>query len=523
MAITPFGAVFDNNIPSPMESYVYFNTLKQKQEDKKLQQKILDAKAAQEADENYQKAIKPLTEFKVNTGYADPRPDLVLTEKVKSIQQQAADMYKNKKSTAEVGQFIQNSLLDLNNQHNWYKNARETYDQQLATIKPTDGLDVNKLRELGTLEMLYTDDGKGGKRFRQPNETMDVNNLVTKVLSKHADKINVNNKAALFNMPEDSDYSEDLKKLLTGDGRVVYGNASGRYNKLYQEVKQLPNHDVAVTTRAVPAERNGEVITGKDGKPVMILPQEAYIDFISNPGRMVEVEKEVKKQIAQEKQELEYEATRKAGKELDLIYGSKLKEMPAAQRLALQKKTKQDFLTAADEPDEELIRQRAAYQLADKYIAKRGIKRNEIRDPSIRHTTVVNMKEKEEPVINNVFDKISDIAKDRKGGRIELNELGPTENEIIMGYIHKAEKKQSFGKTDDYMASEVSISVDDGGDMSIIRNSDGKRLMKLDRVAVNRKANSGSQKVVEQVLKDDKNSNTKSTQPKGGSSGIKWQ
>jgi hypothetical protein len=514
MAITPYGATLENNLPSPWEIYSDSRTNRARNEAIAGQGRMAKIKEMEAANKAYDEATKPLNQFKANTGYADPKPNLILNQQAQELQKKAAEMYKSGKDPKEIEIFIQNSVRDLDSQHNWYKDARESLDKQLQTIKSGDGIDVNKLRELAITDLLYVDDGKGGKRQRTAAEMEDVGGLLPKVMRKYAEAIPITDKAGLYNFKDDAAYGQDLKKVLTGDGRVVYGNASGNYNSLYQEVQQGKDFGVNVKTRAVDAEKNGEVITDKKGNTIKVLPTEAYLDFVSAPGRMIEVEKETRKRVKEERGQSEFEAMREAGNELSSMYGSKWREMPAAKRLSLQRNLQKQILETDGGPDEEIIRQKVAYELADKYVPKKGIKINEIRDPSIKITNNSGGKSSKDEKVN-INDVYRNMAADLgPGGEKDLNELDSEGLGIVMGSIKSAGyKKKGFADSQlDYTPDELTLK-EDGGKLAVVKKSDGKRLMYLSQVGVNKKANAGDRKTREAILENSKTPGKKSTNP----------
>lgn len=501
--ITPFGAIFEPNVPSPMETYAYFKDQKNQDTALAIQKKLAAAKAEKDADEAYQKEIKPLTDFKTNTGYTNPEPDALVNQKIKDIQAAAEKMYRTEgKSVSDVGLFINNSLRDVNSTHNWYKNAREALDKQLETIKEKDGVDVNKIRELGTLELLYVDDGKGGKRLRTANEMEDVSGILPKILSKHADKLTVKNEATLFNMPDDGVYDQEHTKLKTADGRIVKGTASAVFNKLYQDVIKTDDNDVKIITKAIPAEKNGNPVLNSKGRPVMVLPPEAYIDFISNPGRMVKVEQLTKKKMEEENKKMEIDALSAANDQLALRYGMSLKSIPAAKRLKMAKDLAGQLLSIQDKPDEEVVRQQAAFELADTYIAKKGVKVNPDKIPirvSVGGSGGGSTKPTEETVFVNAYKELEDgLGPNGKGALSDFeNAVAP-----ILDYVRKvAGKKPSklIGQApQEFDVFDINVYSKDGGLYAEV----GGKTIKLPKYAINRGANPGSAKVVTAITKD---------------------
>lgn len=382
--VTPFGSVFNQpSIPSGMESYAYFQQQKQQKLALEQQKKLAEQKARQEADQELVKFVKPLQELKTTTGFTDRAPEAYMTAQVQEAQKKATEMYRAGRPASEVSAYIQNTVRGVDGMRNWLTNSQAALEQQIATLSKDSGLDPAKLRELGTTELLYVDDGKGGKRLRTPDEMSDVTNILPAILEKHADKINVTDRDKLYDLPADAEHRNDYKSVMTFDGRKVYGTASGKYNSIYQEVtRDMDNDIVYVKTKGLPLFKGDEPVLGPDGEEIIVLPTEAYRHFISNPGRMVELGKEVKKKKAELMQRYEFEAGQKASEELNYRYGLKLKDMPAAKRLKMKDDLKKQYLETMDIPDDEVIRQQAAYELADKNIRKGNINVNELRDPA---------------------------------------------------------------------------------------------------------------------------------------------
>ena len=207
---------------------------------------------------------------------------------------------------------------------------------------------------------------------------MDPNKVLTQAMSKNANALYVKNPEKLYDFPADNTMKSDFKYIETRDGRKVYGSATVPYNTLFQDVVETKSGKYNVVTKSVPLERNGEVVTDEKGKPVKALPLEAYTAFVSDPGRMWQLNKSVNDRLAYIKKNNEVTAQMQAGKEMNRLYGDKLKSMLAAQRLSLKRQIKDRILQDIDEPDEEVIRQQVAYELADKNIPKREVQVNEL-------------------------------------------------------------------------------------------------------------------------------------------------
>ena len=502
MAITDYGAVFEPVAPSPVEMFLGFQQLGAQKAALKAKKELSAAEKQKQADEAFQKAMKPLEDMKVNTGYTDPNPDAMVNSMVKDTTTEAQKMYAAGKPDAEVRAYLSGKMRDISSMHNWFVNSRKSLEDQLATIKPADGIDVNRLRDLATLDMLYVDDGNGGKRLRKPSEIEDVNGLLPKVMSRHADKLIVNNKAGLYNMPEDGVFSEDMKLLRMGDGRLKYGKASASYNKLYQDVVKTGDYDVKIVTRAEPIVMNGEPVLGKDGQPVMGLPQEAYLDFISNPGRMIEVEKEVLSRMRDERAKVKADAMKQAGEQMDRLYGMSLSKMPSGRRLKLQREIANNIESDMQQPNEEVIRQQVAYDLADKYIAKKGVKRDEIRDPSVRNTTVVNVQAKEPVPYQDVYQQISDIA-DQNNGYVPFVNMPSETQAYILKMANNVARKNPKNDKDQFTQADVFISKDKDGNLYLYNNATKKVISPITREFINSAFNNSVQQKKE-ILKDQK-------------------
>lgn len=504
--ITPYGAVLENNVPSPFESYQYFDQVGQRKAALELQRRELQRKAQQDAAEAYKNLIKPIADFKSDSGYFDVNK--ALNNAAITAQQKAAEMIAQKKGTGEVGAFVTQTVKELDTLQKYYKDASPILEKQITEAGKT--FDPNTLRDIATVEMLYTDDGKGGRRLRTANELMDPNKVLTQAMSKNANALYVKNPEKLYDFPTDNTMKSDFKDIETRDGRKVYGSATVPYNTLFQDVVETKSGKYNVVTKSVPLERNGDVITDEKGKPLKALPLEAYTAFVSDPGRMWQLNKSVNDRLADIKKNNEVTAQMQAGKEMNQLYGDKLKSMPAAQRLSLQRQIKDRILQDIDEPDEEVIRQQVAYELADKNIPKREVQVNEMRDPSVRVINVNNSSSgKDSEIIpRDVFTNI----KNKVGNK----ELSATEVGTDAMYVLKLIKSMGYKKTFkeagqtkqiDYTPGEVKLK-EEGGQLYALFDGNKLPIVPDD---VNAPANSVKQ---EQELLKNKNKNTNTPAPK---------
>lgn len=371
--ITPYGAVLENNNPSPWEVQKYNDEKVLQEQALKLKKAALLAEQKKAADAEHARITKPLAEYKVNTGITgtdEVKPDLVVGKKVQEALSAVEAMYKAGKPETEINQYISSSVRDLDTLQNSFKNGLKDLEGQLATVKEGDGVDPNKVRELMTVEMLG----------RKPGS--DNSHLLINTLQKYPEALTVNNSDKLYNFPMDAAPNSDFHKAKGPDGSIGFRQISTKYNSMYQDLKQNPDYSFEVVTKSEPAEING--------KAVKVLPEPAYQDLRSNIGRMVQIEQGVKKELAGIKWDNEWEANKQAGQQLYRTYGDQLKKMPAAERLKRQRELKNRIVETMDVPDEEVVRRKVAYDLADQNIAKAPVSAQVQRNPNIRNITHVH-------------------------------------------------------------------------------------------------------------------------------------
>lgn len=500
-----------------METYDYFQRQKAMQQAADQKRKELELQQRQEAEKRFMDVMKPLNEYRVNTGYTDPTPDGVVTDGVRSLQEEAVKMYKSGKSPAEVSMFIQSGLKNVDAQQNWFKNAKSALDEQISTIGKDSGIDPNRLRELGLLELITVPDGKGGRRRRMPGEMDDVSGIVTKIMDEHPDKITVDLQRA-YDIKADSDFSSDYKTLRLADGRVTSGKASVRYNPTYQDVKQMNDKSVQIVTKSAPATINGEEITGPDGKPIMVLPQDAYMEFVSNPGRRMHLSQEFSKLKQEQEDAVAADAKRRASEEINMMYGMKLKDMPASRRLRMVNDLQQKYIETADRLPDEVLRQKAAFNLADRHIQKRSVKTDG--DAAIRITNNYGKQTAaKDPVdyvdvykrINDAIDNGFDVGNGIKGIGLADANL-PTET---MTHFMNQAKTLLPGKQFTY----ADLNLVRVNNKLYIYNSDNNLRMPIDEYFTNARFNT-TQKARDEIRKDVNKERDQKASPKNDPLGI---
>jgi len=199
---------------------------------------------------------------------------------------------------------------------------------------------------------------------------------------------------------------------------------------------------------------------------------------------------------------MEIDALSAANDQLALRYGMSLKSIPAAKRLKMAKDLAGQLLSIQDKPDEEVVRQQAAFELADTYIAKKGVKVNPDKIPirvSVGGSGGGSTKPTEETVFVNAYKELEDgLGPNGKGALSDFeNAVAP-----ILDYVRKvAGKKPSklIGQApQEFDVFDINVYSKDGGLYAEV----GGKTIKLPKYAINRGANPGSAKVVTAITKD---------------------
>ena len=493
--ITPYGAVFgESNLPSAMESYDYFQQKKQREKLTDIEQRKLALKEKQDADENFIKALKPVMDFKSTTGFSSVTPDAIVTNDAKALQVEASSMYKEGKSPTEVALFINDGMQKINLKHGWFKGAQEQLSKEIGTIDKS-GLDVNRIKQLGEAYILQN---------MKPGE--QVAGILPKILDHYGDAIPVNSSAA-FNIKSDEPFSMEYKSVKSGDGTVSSGVANTKYNPLYQEVSMDKDKSVSVQTKKVPAMVNGKQATDVEGNPVFVLPEEAYHDFVnSNPARMVEVAKLTKKLKADQEQKLESWANKQTESVIKSQYpDSEWLKIPFAKRQKIREGIKKSQLDGSVAiPDDEVIRQQAAYQLADKYVPKNQVGINKVKDPTI----VINNKGngKYGNGDTEFYDGYTDLMAATEDGMenpfLKGSKAIPLEDQgefivPIVDFVSKSGYKKSDGlTTSPYNASDINVFSYNGKLYAAFGSGES---IEIPKAYLNKKLNPGDRKTINAI------------------------
>lgn len=504
--ITQYGAVLENNVPSPFESYQYFDQVGQRKAALELQRREQLRKEKEAAAAAFKSAVKPIDDFRADSGRFDINK--FINSQLESAKKNAEKMQLEGKGNGEITNYVIKEAKRLDALQKYYKDGMPIIEKQIAELDKR--FDPNTLRDLASSEMAYVDDGKGGKRLRNEDELPDPSKILNQITTKIPEALVPKNRFDMYNFPSDTPVGFDADRVMQGDGRITRGRVTGSYNGLFQEYKKVGDGKWEVVTRSIPLERDGEVIKDEKGQPIKALPLEAYETFIQDPGRLWELNKTVKEKLAGIKKNNEEVAEREALFKIKKMAESNIDfvRMTPSQKMVLQNKIKDRILQDMDEPDEEVIRQQAAWELADKNINRKPLQNN-TKEPSVSNSTTVNMGGKKDEIIpRDVFTNI----KNKVGNK----ELSATEVGTDAMYVLKLIKSMGYKKTFkeagqtkqiDYTPGEVKLK-EEGGQLYALFDGNKLPIVPDD---VNAPANSVKQ---EQELLKNKNKNTNTPAPK---------
>jgi len=483
--ITPYGAVLEQNTPSPWEVLKQGDEMGLKDQAVRIKRAELAAKLRKDADDNHERLTKPLREYKINTGITGTdqvKPDLVVGKKAEETMAAVEKMYREGKSDSEINQYVAASVRDLDVLQNSFKNGMSDLEKQLATVKEGDGVDQNKVRDLMTLELLG----------RKPGA--DNGNLLIDVLKKYPDALNVNNAGKLYDFPKDSVPNTDYYKAKGSDGTIGFRQIQTKYNGRYQELRQNPDYSFEVVTKSEPATIGG--------KEVKVLPEDAYIDFTSNIGRKVELEKGVKRELGTIKKQYEYDALRQASNQLDQKYGMSLKSIPVAKRLSMQKDLANQILSTMEVPDEEVVRRKVAFDQADERITKEPVNAQQSRNPNYSYRTTINTGDKTK-VYNPVYQKIVGAAD--ATGNIPMSSLNGSIQEYIIKKVNNIAPGSGSRIWDkSFRQGDVKLKKEADGTVNIYDKQSGQVIAPLEQVQIDEDFNNTAPQRQE-IIKDNPN------------------
>lgn len=474
MAITPYGAVLENNNPSPIEIFSYFDQKRQQQGIANDKLRLEQQKLEEKRREGYDKTLSKLNDYKGITGNVDINK--VTDEQLAALRAGAKD---HNTQPGELEQYISQGIRNIDGFQKWWGEVDKSIEAQ-AKDASKYGLDETQMKELMKHRVLFKDDGKGGKTLISPEDISKINpaNLSTDVINSNPDLLSVNNREKLYAANPGADPYTMKDKA---------GNTQSlKYDLQFQRPATINGKLQAVTNSAPIYSNDGE--RAKDpltGKPATGLDPEAFKAFESNPARLRDLNQLTNEKVKQ----LEAKRIEDKKQLAERMNAKNLKGMSMAERLGFYHDINTKGAEVTDD-EKDVLRKQAAFELVDNNMVKHPADVREKTIINVRTSSGADKKETPEALFTKLqSDPVENGTKDLgkylgewfvkskdEDKKVEARNIrfDPIRGAVVYDEIHK-EKKEEAGKTVEVETPvKREMGYDDFFDKSVMVNPNSK-------------------------------------------------